>query len=295
MNKTVARSFRTSLIILIIFLAVIFNFERLQYIAGLEVVGIHNFLYLLILIFIIKNILFPIRSNQGLWWHSAFGAMMYLVLRLTIFYDGGLFGGIKTYGTISEILFLVLAILLTARTMQHFYRMEDILDEMFFPGLDERVVAGSLAQREIDRELSRCRRYQHPLSLVMIKPDQGKGGIKIQALLKEVQQYGISRIVGASVGKLLAENIRRSDTIIRNDKDGLSYLVLCPETTSEGASTLAEGIFELAKRKGITISYSTASFPDDAITYDDLISQAEKRIGSRESFVPGTMLPEANR
>lgn len=294
MNKSVAISFRISLIILVAFLSGIFNFERLQYLAGFEIVAVHNFLYLLILLFIVKIVIFPIQQDSGLILHCAFAVLIYLVLRTTLFSDGGLFGEVNTYATISEILFLLLGIILTTRTMRFFYRMEAFMDEVFFPGLEDRVLEASKARKEIDKEISRCRRYKHPLSLVMIKPERGNGSVEVQTLIQEIQQYGVSRMVGASVGKLLAENTRRSDTIIRNDDNNLSYLVLCPETPSDGASSMAEGIFELAKRKGITISYGTAVFPDDAITFDDLITKAEKNLGNRTEFVPGTMLPETN-
>lgn len=286
MFDTAAKSFRAFFLLLIFFLWTVLNLERLQYAAGLEVIGIHNFVYLMILLVISKIVIFPPEHRISEWMHASFALLVYTVGRLTIFKDEGVFGGVQTYVTITELLVLSLAVIITSRVMEHFNRLEEVLDEVFIPGAQSRVVEPKDAKYEINKEISRCRRYRHPLSLLVVRPEPGESKIDVSALMEEMRRYGLNRFVGASVAKMLADQTRRSDTIIRGGGSEGTFMVLCPETPGEGSMILAERIKRQASDAGINISYGIASFPDEAITYDDLLKAAEMKIKTRDPIQP---------
>lgn len=86
---------------------------------------------------------------------------------------------------------------------------------------------------EFSHEIKRAKRYQQPLAVIMLDIDHFKS---------VNDEYG--HLVGDSVlkemAKILRTNIRNTD--IPGRWGGEEFLILCPETTLEGAVTLAENL-----------------------------------------------------
>ncbi|MBI3287724.1 MAG: GAF domain-containing protein [Chloroflexi bacterium] len=131
--------------------------------------------------------------------------------------------------------------------------------------------------QELDRELVRSRRYERPLSLIMMDIDNFKryndtyGHLAGDDLLREL-------------AALLNEMIRRTDILARYG--GEEFMIVLPETDAPEASALAERIAEQVRNhpfavrfselKGqITISCGVATFPQHAQTSRDLVHAAD--------------------
>lgn len=138
----------------------------------------------------------------------------------------------------------------------------------------------------IAAEITRSRRYHHPLSILTIKLDKpkGKDGWKE---LESIANDMVERFAIAKMSQILSD-LARSTDIVLLDKDG-QFVLLCPETNLNSVSILAERI-EAAVSESINakIGWGSAAFPDEALTFDDLLQTAQKRISTTNYGVTQT-------
>lgn len=105
---------------------------------------------------------------------------------------------------------------------------------------------------EFSKEISRAKRFQHPLSVIILDIDH----------FKDVNDtYG--HLVGDSVlvelAKILENNIRSTDILGR--WGGEEFVIICPETDSVGAQELAQKIRKSIEEHSFgTVGNKTASF-----------------------------------
>lgn len=98
----------------------------------------------------------------------------------------------------------------------------------------------------------------------------------IKDMLKNLQQDVLARLSNARVGQAVGEVVRQTDLVLR-DHNG-RFVVLCPETDLESASFLAKRIkLAVEERTGLHVTYGAASFPSEALTFEDLLYIARDR------------------
>lgn len=128
----------------------------------------------------------------------------------------------------------------------------------------------------ISAEITRSRRYHHPLSIltVRLKKKEEWGDWKdMQFIAYEMME----RFAIAKVSQILSDHARGTDMILR-DRDG-QFVLLCPETNHESTSILASRIASAVHDQlGAGVECGSASFPDEALTFDDLLNTANKRL-----------------
>jgi diguanylate cyclase (GGDEF)-like protein len=139
-------------------------------------------------------------------------------------------------------------------------------------------------------ELTRARRYNNPLSLIILDLDSFK---------QFNDQYGhpAGDIRLKEIADMLRDNVREPDIAARYG--GEEFAIILPNTPKKGAIKLAERLCRSAASKapghdqglnngaisGYTISLGVATFPDDAVTEHDLLLAADnaeltaKRLG----------------
>ncbi len=137
-------------------------------------------------------------------------------------------------------------------------------------------------------ELPRARRYNNPLSLIIMDLDSFK---------EFNDRYGhpAGDIRLKEIAEMLKENVREPDIAARYG--GEEFAVILPNTGKHGAVKLAERLRNAAEAKapthhlndsviaGYTISLGVATFPEDAVTGQDLLIAADnaeldaKRLG----------------
>jgi diguanylate cyclase (GGDEF)-like protein len=136
---------------------------------------------------------------------------------------------------------------------------------------EARLPAGVADERLLDRlavhEMTRARRYEHPLTLLLVQVD-------VWPLLQAEhgQRGALDRL------SRLAIRIRR---LLRDvDAIGLhgdgQLAILLPETPLDGAMVVAGRIEETAREDvGVRVRVGAAVFPDDAVTVEGLLVEAE--------------------
>ncbi|MBI5842265.1 MAG: diguanylate cyclase [Chloroflexi bacterium] len=132
------------------------------------------------------------------------------------------------------------------------------------------------ARDKVDAELTRSRRYHRPLSALVLQFEHEREK-------KQLKQYEIverdllKRFAFAKMGQIINEYARQTDLVIR-DRTG-HFIILCPETDYQNSTYLAERIQKaVSLEMGVMIKWGAAAFPDEALTFDDLVYKARERL-----------------
>jgi hypothetical protein len=154
----------------------------------------------------------------------------------------------------------------------HSESLMDILAQGTFP---HRAIELEKASEQIRTEFGRSRRYHRPLSLLVVQASPKEDEVT-REMLKSVQHDIYSRLSNARVGQSIGNSIRQTDLLMRDY--GGRFLILCPETDLEHAKSLAERTCKVVEdRTGLHSTCGVASFPDEALTFEDLLHIARDR------------------
>jgi len=86
----------------------------------------------------------------------------------------------------------------------------------------------------------------------------------------------LTRLSNARIGQAIGDSIRQTDLLIQ-DHIG-RFVILCPETDLENAFFLAERTRNIVEEHtGLHVNCGVASFPDEALTFEDLLYIARDR------------------
>ncbi|MBI3169156.1 MAG: hypothetical protein HYZ22_11795 [Chloroflexi bacterium] len=128
----------------------------------------------------------------------------------------------------------------------------------------------------ISAEITRSRRYHYPLSILTVRLEKNKSWGE----WKEMKLFAndmLERFAIAKVCQILSDHARSTDMVLR-DRDG-QFALLCPETGPGSTGILAARIAEAVKRElDAKIEVGNASFPDEALTFEDLLDIANGRL-----------------
>jgi GGDEF domain-containing protein len=150
------------------------------------------------------------------------------------------------------------------------------LERLAASNFPNRAMDIQLARDLVNAEITRSRRYHHPLSILTVQLEKKKswGDWKNSELFaKEMME----RFAVAKVSQILSDNARGTDMVLR-DRGG-RFILLCPETNQTSTHILAGRIAEAVKRQlDADIECGSSSFPDEALTFDDLLDTASNRL-----------------
>ncbi len=129
-------------------------------------------------------------------------------------------------------------------------------------------------------ELSRARRHDEPLALVMLDVDHFKK-------FNDNHGHAAGDAALRAVSTLVRHSVRRSDLVARYG--GEEFVMVMPTTSAEQAmeklQSMRQAISELKIRlpkqqttANLTISAGIAIFPADGVTADELLDQADARL-----------------
>lgn len=132
----------------------------------------------------------------------------------------------------------------------------------------------------LTQEVHRARRYESPLSLLILDLDDFK---RINDTFGHLEGDATLR----KVGRLLRESTRQSDAVCRYGGD--EFAVLLPETRHEDACNLAERMRKAVPRlaiersssdsvlrSGLTVSIGGATYPEDCDEAEELVAMADQ-------------------
>lgn len=261
-----------------IYLAVIFVLGQADN-ADQPIINFANYFYLAILISMPLTLFFPFISRISVSVSLIVWAGVYLVLLQTL---GRRSANPNDFSVIVlELILLEIGVWIAHQLALQISHAESIMDALALRAFPNRVRDLDSENQRIKIELTRSRRYHRPLSLLIIKADSGEEKITGE-MLKSVQHDLLSRFNSARVAQLIDDSIRQTDLVLRDYRG--NYIVLCPETDPANASALAQRISQSIREKtDQRVLWGVAAFPEEALTFDDLLQKARERL---VSFVP---------
>lgn len=258
--------------------------------AGIEGISVHTFVYGLVISAVVSIFIIPRIQRYSVFIFLFFWAFAYFTLRLTFFNDAPIIGGIQTFITITELAILLVATAIAYNNACHLNEFEKFIEDVYIPNLGKRILKQESAGEEIKTEFIRSRRHQLPMALVVIRPafSTNKIEAEIKKVVQEVQSHMTGRFIAASLAKVIIAEARRTDLIISKSDEG-PFFVLCLDTKGNDSIKLAERIRSTAaEHLGIPVSYGIASFPDEALTYEELVQRAEFQLFQNGEISPRT-------
>lgn len=159
---------------------------------------------------------------------------------------------------------------------RHLRMMGELFEELAATTYPNRTLEFSQAQDRVSAELTRSRRYHHSLSVLIVELVKGRSDL-VTKQLDGLQRDLLRRFAIARIGQIVSERARETDLILR-DRNG-RFVLLCPETTVENSAIFGERIRRaVLEHTGADVIWGSASFPDEALTFDELIERAEQRL-----------------
>jgi diguanylate cyclase (GGDEF)-like protein len=153
------------------------------------------------------------------------------------------------------------------------YRRPRIDDGVWFDPLTG-VFSNKYFEHQLDKELQRSVRYNHPLSILML------GTIDFQKVIDEFGNREGDRIL-KELSHILKENLRIVDVVARFSEN--EFVVLLPETKKMQAKLTAERILKSIRSydffkdnlqvRELSVSIAVAGFPDDSGKREELIKK----------------------
>jgi GGDEF domain-containing protein len=154
---------------------------------------------------------------------------------------------------------------------------ESLMDTLALGTFPNRVRDIEMESQRIKVELTRSRRYQRPLSLMVIEIKFKETDQPSVKLMETIQHDLAHRFTFARVGQIIDDLIRQTDLVLRDHKG--CYVILCSETDFANAELLAHRISQsLMNKAGLEMVLGIASFPDEALTFEDLMQKARDRL-----------------
>jgi hypothetical protein len=235
-------------------------------------VDIKGFVYVLIALAILAIIQFGRIRDQPLGILLFVATTLYFIGKFSVFYYYTRWNENTIYLIITELAVLWIGIWLAKLVGNAIKDFSDAVESITFSSLEKTKTIDE-AKREIQAEFYRSRRYNYPLTMVVVQPETNLMEYNPQIAIQEMQRALLSRYATVSLARELSKDLRLLDTII-DLKRNMRFAILYPQTEGDKADYLIERINTIATELGIGVTCGHASFPTDALTFDELLNTA---------------------
>ncbi|MCP4141140.1 MAG: hypothetical protein GY755_12810 [Chloroflexi bacterium] len=267
---------RNSVVTLFLFFSVVLSIAQVEYFEK-NILNFQAAFFIMLVIVTIIGIWGPSRVQMSM--YSYMGAWILIYIFVWAFY----WRFLPLLRTIEELtvqfLLIEIAAALSYNVGAQINNVNSVLSEVANGAYPNRTLDFKMASDAINTEMTRSRRYSRPLSVLVFQLAQNPSGDKkAQGIERDLS----SHFLAAKVGRIINAHVRQTDLIMR-DHD-YRFVVLCPETNLEAAHTLVRRIYQsIEESVGSEAAWSTASFPDEALSFDELYEKALSRLPELES------------
>jgi GGDEF domain-containing protein len=287
------KQMRWRISLLIIWLVILFNIERLDFERG-ETINLASFFYVLAAATAILFLFIPLRRVQA---YLAVVNVLAAYVVLKIIYMSPFFSGVHKYLTVTEVVALCITTGLAWLVSQGLQDFEQAVEAISLPKGRPQLLDYENVHERIHAEMSRARRHQHPISVVMLELEPVTYKAALHQAVREAQTAMIKRYVQVRFGLFLTKHVRGTDVIAHYTEDG-RFLLLAPESPAEHTQAMLSRLArQIDEQMGIRFRYSIADFPNAALTSEELLRRVtedlERRPASALDHVDDSRL-EAN-
>jgi len=260
--------------LLLIYLVGVFSLERLDFGAP-DMLNLHPFAYVLIVLAMILTIIVPQLRGASVFILLILWESIYVVLWLLISPQVNPLTFANLQVTIVELILIATGVLIVHGLARHVNQLEDTIESIAFGEIPGRANLLEDATEAIKVELTRSRRYNHPLTVLVLEPDPETIQANLQRMFQEMKLNSARRYATARLCQIVNEASRRTDLVFRQTKNG-RFVILCPETDPQTSTILANRIQSVARESlGLSVAWGVAAFPADALTFEELLLKAE--------------------
>ena len=257
-----------------IYLALIFILGQFDY-ADRPIINFASYFYLAVMIAVPLTLFFPSVSRVSAYVPLLIWAGVYIVLVQIINRNYTANKG-ELPVVVLEFVLLEVGVWFAHQLAQQISQAESIMDALALSAFPNRARDIEAENQRIKIELTRSRRYHRPLSIVMIEVES-EDEKSTREMLKSIQHDLLSRFTSARVGQIIDDRIRQTDLVLRDYKG--RFIVLCPETDFPSGALLAKRIsLAVKERTSLRVLWGVAAFPEEALTFEDLMQKARDRL-----------------
>ncbi len=272
---------RWLIVLLIIFLTILMNIERLDF-GRQNLIDIDSFVYVIGVGGVIAVLLVPVVGRLPLYLSFTLMLLLYFLLKVFVFNQHPIVGGFATYVTITEIAFLSILVYLSNILLDALVKFEAVVEQLLYPEKNPRVLDMEHATERVQQEFNKCRRHNRSLSILLIKPTVESAQERFNHLVEGIRLAVSERLLSRDFSSKIADLMRRSDYLIEQPKLN-RFIVLCPEADEDLIPILQDRMSLILKQKleGISVNYGYATFPGDALTFEELLKNAESKLDEK--------------
>jgi hypothetical protein len=257
-----------------LYLGFIFVAGQFDY-TGRPIINFASYFYLAVMIAVPVTLFFPSISKVPAYVPLLVWAGVYMVLLQVL--DRSLSArSLELSIIVLEFVLLEVGVWFAHQLAVQISHAESIMDALALSAFPNRAHDIDAENQRIKIELTRSRRYHRPLSMVLIELESEDEKM-MREMLKSIQHDLLSRFSSARVGQIIDDRIRQTDLVLR-DHAG-RFVILCPETNLDSATLLAKRISQaIQDRASLKVLWGVAAFPEEALTFDDLLQKARERL-----------------
>ncbi len=281
-------------IALILDLTLFFNLERLSF--GEEYyhfINIQGFVYAIGVLAVISLLLFPPLRKRSVAVSAVLWLGIYACGKLVLFKSPThpALGGFNTFVTIAEVALIILTIWIAHALSRSLQDFEQAVENITVAGISHRLRRIEDAGEDIQTELIRSRRHKTPVSIVVIEPSKESIHAALNRAVEQVQTAMMARYVITSMAAVLSRILRRTDMVLEQGEKG-RFIIFSPETTAEESQILVNHIRStILGQLQVNVDCAVAEFPRDALTFEELVHEAERRLSHLNAGSPDVIVP----
>ena len=181
------------------------------------------------------------------------------------------------YQALVEAAFVTIAAALAHHLATALDKLDQAINSVVFGDSPALPLDGRKAANEILGEIARSRRHGRPMSVTVLAPDQASVEFAVDNAAEEVQRAVRTRYIHSKVAQVIADQLRRSDLLFEDPGTG-HFIVLSPETRSEGTALLVDRINKAVRSTSVRLTSGHATFPDHALTFEQLVEFAQEHM-----------------
>jgi GGDEF domain-containing protein len=175
-----------------------------------------------------------------------------------------------------ELLFVLIGMILASDLKSSFEEIVSASRKLAFSNVPTNVFDHNESDRIINYEINRSRRYDYPMTMLLIEPD-----FNSLEMLKKKWQY---RILGKffrqylthGILRIFYATIRETDVFVEMQD---YYVIVLPNTLKENAHYLIDRLRQnFSDEMKLVIRIGVSQFPEDGLMYDDLLRVAKERL-----------------
>jgi hypothetical protein len=268
------KSMRWKIALVVLWLSLLFNIERLDFDQG-ATLNLASSFYILVALSSALFLLVPMTNRIA---YISGGGIFIAYTLLKVTSPIPVFQGLHKYLTITEMVAILITMYLTWLVNKGLQDFEHAVEAISLPKGRAGLLEYDQMQERIRAEMGRARRHQHSISVAAIELDPVSSEAALHRAVRDAQAALIKRYVQVQFGVFMTKHIRETDVIAHQDADG-HFLLLAPETPGEQVEgMLARLANQVEENLGIRFHYNIADFPKTALTSEELVHKATEKL-----------------